>query len=97
MVCSATAAGRLVPKFGTKPLFLVALLAIPIRGVLIVLLLSSDGGVGWLLATQVLDGLAGGVMGVLVVLVTEQLARYGLAYSVTVFLCLPLTVTLVQG
>ena len=38
---------------------------------------AGDGGVtnALLLATQVLDGLAGGIFGVLLVLITENLSR----------------------
>ena len=86
MVGSASLTGRLVPRIGTKPLFLLALAAIPLRGVLIVLLLRDSGSDGsgasggaingLLLATQVLDGLAGGIIGVLLVLITENLSRW---------------------
>jgi MFS family permease len=78
MVASASMAGRLVPRIGTKPLFISALLAIPLRGVFIVLLLQSELAFknSFLLATQILDGLAGGIFGVLLVLITENLSRY---------------------
>ena len=80
MVASAALAGWLVRKVGTKPLFIGAMLAIPIRGVMIVMLLQSNLGHGdltniLLLSTQILDGFAGGIVGVILVLVTENLAR----------------------
>ena len=77
MVGSASMTGWMVPKVGTKPLFLFALLAIPVRGILIVLVLQSNTEAKnvFLLATQVLDGLAGGIIGVLLVLITENLSR----------------------
>ena len=77
MVGSASLAGVMVPRLGTKPLFLLALLAIPLRGTFIVLLLQSHSGAtnALLLATQVLDGVAGGTIGVLLVLITENLSR----------------------
>lgn len=79
MVASACAAGWMVPRVGTKPLFIVALSAIPIRGVIIVALLAyyadAPGSNVLLLSTQLLDGLAGGIFGVLLVLISENLAR----------------------
>jgi len=75
MVASAICAGMLVPIFGTKPLFLTALAAIPIRGAIIVLLLTYHPDNYMLLATQILDGVAGGIFGVLLVLIAENLAR----------------------
>jgi hypothetical protein len=79
MIAAASMTGWLVPKVGTKPLFILALVAIPVRGMLIVMLLRSKSGHGitnvLLLATQTLDGLAGGIIGVLLVLITENLSR----------------------
>jgi MFS family permease len=76
MVCAAMAAGVLVPLLGTKPMFLTALCAIPLRGFIIVMLLGQEPNNVLLLGTQVLDGLAGGIFGVLVVLIAENLARW---------------------
>jgi MFS family permease len=54
--------GRLTNRgYGRKPLFMLGLVSLPIRCALILVL--KDAGVGWLLATQVLDGLAGGICG----------------------------------
>lgn len=75
MVSSAILAGLLVPRFGTKPLLLLATSAIPIRGAIIVCLLEYMPNNALLLSTQILDGLAGGMFGVLVVLLAENLSR----------------------
>ena len=75
MICSASTAGYFVARVGTKPLFLIAVSAIPIRGCMIVLLLTYLPDNTSLLATQILDGVAGGIMGVLTVLISEHLAR----------------------
>jgi len=50
-------------KFGRKPMFLVGLVTLPIRCALIIY--WKDAGDWWLLSTQVLDGLAGGICGLL--------------------------------
>jgi Na+/melibiose symporter-like transporter len=46
---------------GRKPLFLAGLLSLPIRCALI--LYWKDASVGYLLSTQILDGLGGGFVG----------------------------------
>ena len=79
MVVSSMFAGAQVPRIGIKPLFLIALTAIPIRGFVIVLVLSSeksDSDNAFLLATQIFDGIAGGIFGVVMVLLAESLARW---------------------
>lgn len=48
---------------GRKPMFLAGLSTLPIRCALIIY--WKDAGDGWLLSTQILDGLAGGVCGLL--------------------------------
>jgi MFS family permease len=48
---------------GRKPMFLAGLATLPIRCALIIY--WKDAGDGWLLSTQILDGLAGGVCGLL--------------------------------
>jgi MFS family permease len=75
MVVSAVGAGYFVKRFGSKPLFICAMSAIPIRGFIIALLIAYYPHNILLLATQFLDGLAGGIIGVLIVLVSENLAR----------------------
>lgn len=46
---------------GRKPLFMAGLLTLPIRCALIIL--WKDAGDAWLLSTQILDGLGGGLCG----------------------------------
>lgn len=75
MVGSAIIAGSLVLHYGTKPIFLTAISFIPIRGVIIVWLLKFFPNNILLLFTQVLDGMAGGAIGVLTVLIAENLSR----------------------
>lgn len=48
---------------GRKPMFLAGLVTLPIRCALIIY--WKDSGAGWLLSTQILDGLAGGICGLL--------------------------------
>lgn len=48
---------------GRKPLFMAALASLPIRCGLIILL--SESGQSWLLLTQILDGIAGGLFGLM--------------------------------
>jgi MFS family permease len=75
MVFAASFAGRKVSRYGTKKLFLYACLIIPLRAVFIVLLLTyHDNKIG-LLSTQILDGIAGGIFGVVSVLIAENLSR----------------------
>eukprot|EP00566_Odontella_aurita_P012655 CAMPEP_0113575864 /NCGR_PEP_ID=MMETSP0015_2-20120614/27945_1 /TAXON_ID=2838 /ORGANISM="Odontella" /LENGTH=489 /DNA_ID=CAMNT_0000479171 /DNA_START=255 /DNA_END=1724 /DNA_ORIENTATION=- /assembly_acc=CAM_ASM_000160 len=49
--------------WGRKPLFMIALLSLPIRCALIVL--WKDAGDGYLVSTQILDGVGGGFFGLL--------------------------------
>jgi MFS family permease len=64
MAIATSATGRLTNVgYGRKPLFLIGLASLPIRCGLIIVL--QDAGVGWLLATQFLDGLAGGICGLI--------------------------------
>jgi hypothetical protein len=48
---------------GRKPLFLAGLMSLPIRCALIIL--WKDKGDAWLLSTQILDGLGGGLCGII--------------------------------
>ncbi len=61
----ATYAGGIMTKkgYGRKPLFLAGLLTLPIRCALIIL--WKDAGESWLLSTQILDGLGGGLFGLM--------------------------------
>jgi MFS family permease len=49
--------------FGRKPLFLAGLLTLPVRCALIIC--WKDAGNAWLLSTQLLDGLGGGLCGLI--------------------------------
>jgi MFS family permease len=75
MVGSAVVAGELVKSYGTKLLFLTAIAFIPARGAIIVFLLTYFPNNILLLSTQLLDGFAGGAVGVVTVLVAENLSR----------------------
>lgn len=61
----ATIAGNRLTSFGVgrKPLFMVGLVTLPIRCALIILLKNS--GNTWLLSTQILDGIGGGMFGLI--------------------------------
>jgi MFS family permease len=71
MVAVAIMAGRLVDKWGRKPLFLIGFGALVIRNALTVV--SHNGS--YLISLQVLDGVAMGIYGVLLTLVTADLAK----------------------
>lgn len=64
-MAAATVVGdRLTEKgVGRKPLFMAALLSLPIRCALIILL--RNAGDGALLSTQILDGIGGGLLGLI--------------------------------
>ena len=61
----ATYAGDIMTRkgCGRKPLFLAGLVTLPIRCALIIL--WKDAGESWLLSTQILDGLGGGLFGLI--------------------------------
>lgn len=61
----ATYAGDRLTKqgYGRKPLFLAGLLTLPVRCALIIV--WKDAGESWLLSTQILDGLGGGLFGLM--------------------------------
>lgn len=62
MAMATWAGGSLTEMgIGRKPLFIAGILSLPIRCVLIILL--KDAGHAYLLATQVLDGVSGGLLG----------------------------------
>ncbi|WP_426489918.1 MFS transporter [Hymenobacter sp. 102] len=56
---------------GRKPIFLLAFAALPIRGVLYIL----SGNAYYLVGVQILDGLAGGIFGVISVIMIADLTR----------------------
>jgi MFS family permease len=67
----ALLAGRLCERWGRKPVFAIGFVAEPLR----VLLCALVPKVGALIAFQVLGGVAAGIFGVALVLVTADLAR----------------------
>jgi predicted MFS family arabinose efflux permease len=71
MIGVAALAGRLATSWGRKPLFLVAFAALALRNALTVLNHSPF----YLIALQVLDGVAAAIYGVLLTLVTADLAK----------------------
>jgi predicted MFS family arabinose efflux permease len=70
MIPSSNLAGRLTEN-GRKPIFLLAFAVLPIRGVLYTL---SDNPY-FLVSVQILDGVAGGIFGVLSILMIADLTR----------------------
>ena len=93
MAVATVFTGRLTNKngYGRKPLFMIGLASLPIRCALIIFL--KDAGVGWLLATQILDGLAGGICGLihpyLVADLTFGTGRFNVVMGMTAsFFCL---------
>lgn len=78
MIPVARYAGIYVDRWGCKPVFLIALVALPIRGILYTF---SDEPI-YLLAVQMLDGVGAGIFGVVWVLVVADLTKgtghYGL-------------------
>ena len=72
MVGVAWAVGRAMHAgIGRKPVFLVALALLPVRGVLFAYIASPVGVV----AIQMLDGIAAGIFGVISVIIASDLAR----------------------
>ena len=67
----ASWSGRKAGAWGRKPLLLIAFGVLPIRGVLYTLTSNT----AWLVAIQVLDGVAAGIFGVVSVLVIADLTR----------------------
>ena len=62
MATATMLTGRLTNRgYGRKPLFMLGLISLPLRCALILLL--KDASVWWLLSTQILDGLAAGICG----------------------------------
>jgi MFS family permease len=71
MVPVAALAGRLTDLWGHKPIFLIAFISLPIRGVLFTL---SDQP-SFVIPVQILDGVGAAVFGVLSVLVVADLTK----------------------
>jgi MFS family permease len=79
MVPVALLSGRKADPWGRKPIFLVAFIALPLRG----LLFAVANDPYWVVAIQVLDGVGAGIFGVLFSIVvadfTQGAGRYNLA------------------
>ena len=78
MVLSAAATAKYLPLLGTRTLLAICFACIPVRGAAIVALLSAPTIAGYrllLLATQVLDGVAGGIFGVVAVMQAKHYAE----------------------
>jgi MFS family permease len=71
MVVVAIACGKLADKWGRKPLFLLGFGVLALRNALTVV----SHGAFYLIALQALDGVAMGIYGVLLTLITADLAR----------------------
>ncbi|WP_245849507.1 MFS transporter [Hymenobacter crusticola] len=71
MVPVAAWVSRRAPEAGRKPVFLLAFAVLPIRGVLYTL----SNNAFFLVSVQVLDGLAGGIFGVISVIMIADLTR----------------------
>lgn len=77
MILSASFGGYYVRYIGTKQLFILSFIFLPIRGLTLMILLWNPNPDPFILvSTQVLDGAAGGLFGVMAVLIAENLARY---------------------
>jgi MFS family permease len=73
---SALLVGKKAKTWGTKLLFVLGIIILPIRGAIIILCLHTGYTNAYAMAsTQVLDGLSAGLYGVVCVLITEQLTR----------------------
>jgi predicted MFS family arabinose efflux permease len=79
MIPTALLVGRFVGQLGRKPLLLTAFAALPLRGVLFTL--SDDRG--FLIAVQVLDGIAAGAMDALLPLLLADIMRGTGRYSLS--------------
>ncbi|CAM9252576.1 unnamed protein product, partial [Ectocarpus fasciculatus] len=76
IIPSALVVGQKSKVWGTKNIFLLGMLFVPLRGVIILACLAHPGeNTVMLILTQLLDGIAAGFFTVVVVLITEQLTR----------------------
>ena len=71
MVPVALAASRLAASWGRKPVFLIGLAVLPVRGMLYCLSINPI----YLVAVQLLDGIGAGIFGVVSVLVVADLTK----------------------
>lgn len=79
MIPVAAFSGRFAERWGRKPIFLIALLFLPIRGILFTL----DNNPYYLVSVQILDGISNGIFGVVNVLIIADLTRGTGRYNVT--------------
>lgn len=79
MIPVATFAGKYADLWGRKPVFLIGLIALPIRGILY----GFSDEPWYLLAVQALDGVGAGIFGVIWVLIVADLTRGTGRYAVT--------------
>lgn len=79
MIPTALLVGAKANAWGRKPLLLVAFAALPVRGVLCTL--SDDRA--WLIGVQILDGVSGGLLDVLLPLVLAEVMRGTGRYNVS--------------
>ena len=70
MIPVALIAGRLAESWGRKPIFMIGLLALPVRG----LLYTLSNNPYFVVAVQALDGIGAGIFGVVSILVIADLA-----------------------
>ncbi|MES1956259.1 MFS transporter [Salinisphaera hydrothermalis] len=79
MIPMAAFSGRFAQRWGRKPIFLIAFIFLPIRGILFAL----DNNAYYLVSVEVLDGLSNGIFGVVNVLIIADLTRGTGRYNVT--------------
>jgi len=72
MIPVALAAGWLADSWGRKPVFIVALAALPIRGLLFAIARNPY----LIISIQTLDGVGAGIFGVVAVIIVADLARH---------------------
>eukprot|EP01041_Mallomonas_annulata_P012187 gene12187-25590_t len=75
MVLTAALCEIFLPRIGKKLILTIGISVIPIRGIIIIALLGKEVNVAALITTQILDGVAGGITGVLSILLVEDLTR----------------------
>lgn len=71
MIGTAFGLGFIVNRLGRKPIFLTAFCILPIRAVLYTL---TDNPI-WLLSIQILDGMAAGIVGVIITIINSDLGE----------------------
>lgn len=75
MIVTAASCASLIPQWGTKRVFLFCSGLLPVRAAVIVLLITYYDNELALVATQVFDGVIGGLFGVISVLIVENLTK----------------------